>query len=269
MGYFERALLFGALVGILTGLVGTVTVLRGRIFFAQALSHATFPGAILAAIAGVNMLLGAGISGLILLGMMLVLSRVPRQGMQVATGVTLTAGFALGSVLHALNPQIPLRPETVLLGNILFVTASDITLVIATIAVTVLLLVALRRPLLFSTFDPDGFRASGGREWAVEGSALVLVVLTTIVAIPATGSLLAIALIAGPPAAARILTRSWIGMIVLAPILGAAIAVSGVLLSREADASAGGLIALLSGSVFVLALGARHLVKLRQLSNRD
>jgi len=268
MGYFERALLFGALVGLLTGLVGTVTIVRGRVFFAQALSHATFPGAILAAVAGVDMIVGAGFSGLVLLGMMVLLGRIPRQGMQVATGIVLTAGFALGMVLQALNPQIPIRPETVLLGNILFVTAGDVALVSIALAIALGMLAAIRRPLLFSTFDPDGFRASGGREWVVEGAALLLIMLTTIVAIPATGSLLAIALIAGPPAAAGLLTRSWVGMIVVAPVLGAAVAVCGVLLSRTADMSASGTIAILSGSVFVLALAVRRYIKIQKARPR-
>ena len=52
MGYFEKALVAAVLIGTLSGLVGSLVVLRRRTFFAQALTHATFPGAVGAAILG-------------------------------------------------------------------------------------------------------------------------------------------------------------------------------------------------------------------------
>ncbi|MEG1392565.1 MAG: metal ABC transporter permease, partial [Aurantimicrobium sp.] len=46
MSYFERALIVIMLVGALAGLAGVLVVLRKRVLFAQALTHATFPGAV-------------------------------------------------------------------------------------------------------------------------------------------------------------------------------------------------------------------------------
>ena len=45
MGYFERALLASIVIGAGAGFVGALVVLRRRTFFAQALTHGTYPGA--------------------------------------------------------------------------------------------------------------------------------------------------------------------------------------------------------------------------------
>jgi len=259
MGYFERALVLATLIGAITGLGGTVIVMRGRVFFAQALTHATFPGAIVAAILGANVLLGAGVSGIALVGMMLLLERRREISRNVSAGLVLTSGFALGIVLQSLNPQIPISPESVLVGSLFFAPAGSVPLAAGSLVVVVVILVTLRRPLLFSTFDVAGFRAVGGRETIVEGAVLTIVVIASVVAIPAAGAVLTIALLAGPASAARLMTRTWSSMIVVAPLLSIGAAVSGTLLSRAAGVSAGGVIALVAGGEFVAALAVSRL----------
>ncbi|MEG2778589.1 MAG: metal ABC transporter permease, partial [Aurantimicrobium sp.] len=59
MSYFERALIVIMLVGALAGLAGVLVVLRKRVLFAQALTHATFPGAVIATILGASLQIGA------------------------------------------------------------------------------------------------------------------------------------------------------------------------------------------------------------------
>ena len=63
MGYFERALLASIVIGAGAGFVGALVVLRRRTFFAQALTHGTYPGAVAAAALGVSVPLGAAAAG--------------------------------------------------------------------------------------------------------------------------------------------------------------------------------------------------------------
>ena len=128
MGYFERALLAAVVIGAASGLVGTIVVLRKRVFFAQALTHATFPGAVAAAVLGLSIPLGAALASVVIVGIMALISRVRRQGTQVAAGIVLTAGFALGVVLQALNPGVPMEIESFLVGSILSVSTADVVL---------------------------------------------------------------------------------------------------------------------------------------------
>ena len=260
MGYFEQALLAALLIGALSGLVGTLVVLRQRTFFAQALTHATFPGAVGAAILGVSIPLGAAVASVLIVGIMTMIGRVKRQGNQVASGILLTAGFALGVLLQGLNPSLPVKVDSYLVGSILTVTTRDVTLVTIVLAFAVLTIVVLGKQIMFSTFDVNGFRAAGYREWPIELLSLVLITATVVTAMPAVGAILAIALIAAPAAAARLVSRTTSQMFVIAPVLGAVSGVIGVLLSRSLDVADGPSIALTAAAFFLLALVARRLV---------
>ena len=259
MGYFEKALLAAAVIGALSGLVGSLVVLRRRTFFAQALTHATFPGAVAATIVGVSIPLGAALASILIVGIMTLIGRVKRQGTQVASGILLTAGFALGVLLQALNPSLPVQVDSYLVGSILTVTTGDLALAVGVLGVALAVIVLLGKEILFSTFDPSGFRAAGFREWPIELLTLTLITATVVTAMPAVGAILAIALIAAPAAAARLVTRTATQILVLAPVLGAAAGLVGVLLSRAIDVAAGPAIALTAAALFLLALGGRRL----------
>ena len=260
MGYFAQAVVAAVLIGALSGLVGTLVVLRRRTFFAQALTHATFPGAVGAAIVGVSIPLGAAVASVVIVGIMTMIGRVKRQGNQVASGILLTAGFALGVLLQGLNPALPVKVDSYLVGSILTVTDRDVTLVAIVLAFAVLVIVFLGKQIMFSTFDVNGYRAAGYREWPIELLTLVLITATVVTAMPAVGAILAIALIAAPAATARLISRTTTQMFVLAPIFGAAAGLVGVLLSRSLDVAAGPAIALTAAACFVLALLARRML---------
>ncbi|MFO7689464.1 MAG: metal ABC transporter permease [Cryobacterium sp.] len=257
MGYFEQALLGAVIIGALSGLVGTLVVLRRRTFFAQALTHATFPGAIGAAMLGWSIPLGAAIASVAIVGIMTLIGRVKRQGGQVASGILLTSGFALGVVIQSLNPSLPVQVDSYLVGSILTVTTDDVALAAVVLVVAVLVLTVFGKQILFSTFDANGYRAAGYREWPVEVLTLVLTAATVVTMMPAVGAILAIALIVAPAATARIFATSAGQIAFFAPVLGATAGVVGVLLSRSLDVAAGPAIALTAAAFFALALASR------------
>ncbi len=263
MSYFEKALLAAVLIGALSGLVGGLVVLRRRTFFAQALTHATFPGAVGAAILGVSIPLGAAIASVGIVGVMTAIGRVKRQGSQVASGIMLTAGFAAGVLVQALNPSLPVDVESFLVGSILTVGSGDIILAAAVLVVAVVLLAVFGKEIVFSTFDVTGYRAAGYKEWPIELLTLALIAATVVSVMPAVGAILAIALIAAPAAAARLLARTTTQIFLLAPVIGAASGVLGVLFSRWLDVAAGPAISLTAAGFFLVALGVQASTRIR------
>lgn len=257
MTLFANALLAGVLVGLLSGLVGTLVVLRRRAFFTVALTHATFPGGVVAAVLGVNIVIGAAGMGVLLVALMLALGRIRRQGAQVAAGIVLSFGYALGMLLHTLNPQLPTKVESYLTGSILGLSGTNLALIAGMLVVALAVLALFWKPLLFSSFDRPGFVAAGYREGRAEVISLLLITATVVVTMPAIGSILAIAMIAAPAAAARALTSNVAWMLPLACLLGAGAAVAGLYASLWFDLAAGGAIALAAAAVFILATLAR------------
>lgn len=262
MGYFERALLASVVIGAGAGFVGALVVLRRRTFFAQALTHATYPGAVAAAALGVSVPLGAAVASVVIVAVMAGIARVRRQGAQVAAGVVLTGGFAAGALLQASLPGLPVHAESFLVGSILTVTEQDILLAAGVALVAVIAVAAFGKQIVFSTFDPAGFRAAGYREWPVELLVLALIAASVVSSLPAVGAILAIALIAAPAAAARLVVASYRGVLLVAPLIGAASGVIGVLVSRGFAVAAGPSIALAATAFFALAMGISRLRRL-------
>lgn len=262
MGYFERALVAAVVIGALAGFVGALVVLRRRTFFAQALTHATYPGAVHAAALGVSVPLGAAVASVVIVGVMTAIAGVRHQGAQVAAGIVLTGGFALGALLQAVIPGLPIQPESLLVGSILTVSESDILLATVVLVASVVLVAGFGTRIVFSTFDPAGYRAAGFRERPVEALVLGLTAATVVSSLPAVGAILAIALLAAPAAAARLVMPTFRGVLLAAPVIGAASGVIGVLVSRFAAVAAGPAIALAATSFLLLALGGSQLRKL-------
>lgn len=255
LDYFGRALVEAALAGALAGLVGVVIVLRERAFTAMSLTHATFPGAVAAAIIGAPVVLGAAVAGALLLGVSSLIARVRGQGGSVASAVMLSAGFALGALLAALT-HVPIDVEAFLTGNVLASDAAQLWLTVAALAVTILVLLVAGPRLLASTFDTLSASRQGISAWRVEAVSLALIGLAVVVIGPVIGAILAIALLVGPAAAAKSLTRDVRTMALVAPAIGAACGVAGLVASRTFDTAAGATISLVAGLVFLAARGA-------------
>ena len=128
----------GVLVGALCGLVGVHVVLRRLSFFTMAMTHATFPGVVLAALVGVDLLLGSGLFGVLVVLGVSWLSTRPRSDSAAAVGVVLSAGFALGVALLSAQSGSSRDLSAYLVGSIVTVQPSDLVK-------TVLVLVAVAR----------------------------------------------------------------------------------------------------------------------------
>lgn len=254
MSFFAMAAAEIALLGLLSGIAGTLIVLRRRSFFAVALSHATFPGGVVFAVLGYNLLIGQALFAVLLVLLMTALSRVPGQGRQVASGVVLALGFALGTLLTGLNPGLGVPVEALLVGSPLSVSATDIAATAAVLLLSLVVVAVFGRRMLFHTFDPVGFEASGFRAWPVELAVTGIVAAAVVVAMPAVGAILGVAVLIAPAAAARLLAPriEWIPP--LAAVFGVSAGLAGLWASRVLDLAAGGSVGLATTLVFMIAL---------------
>lgn len=257
MTYFQLAALELGLLGLLAGIAGTLIVLRRRSFFAVALSHATFPGGVVFAVLGYNLLLGQALFAVVLVLLMTLLARVPGQGRQVASGVVLALGFALGTLLAGLNPGLGVPVEALLVGSPLGVRPSDVA-VTAVVLVASLIAFALSwRRVLFHTFDPVAYAAAGYRVWPVELVVTGVIAAAVVAAMPAVGAILGVAVLIGPAATAQLLVRrvEWIAPV--AAGVGVLGSLAGLWASRVFDIAAGGSVGLTLAAIFLAALGLR------------
>ncbi|WP_406045889.1 metal ABC transporter permease [Micromonospora sp. NBC_00898] len=256
---FGRALVEAVAVGILTGLVGVHVVLRRLSFFTMTMAHATFPGVVAASILGINIYLGGVVTGLLMAAAVAALARTRGQEATAATGVILSAGFALGVALVATQNGFSRDLSAFLVGSILTVTTHDLAVTAVLLAVTAAAVALGGRHLLYAGFDPAGARAAGHHVRLLDLALLLLIDLVVVAIVPAVGTILALALIVAPAAAARAWTDRLTPMTMLATILGAGSAVVGLWFSRIWDVSAGGSITLTATAVLLVSLAANRL----------
>ncbi|KAA9376517.1 metal ABC transporter permease [Microbispora cellulosiformans] len=246
----HRALVEAVLVGVLGGVTGVFVVARRLPFFTMALTHATFPGIVVAAMLGVNLYLGGGLFGLLVVAAVLVFSRGRGQDFTTATGIALSGGFALGVVLVSSQDGFTRDLAAYTVGDVLAVSTGDLA---ATVAVTVgvlLLLALVGKELLLAAFDPVGAAALGLPTVLLDFALLAVVEVTVVATVPALGTILAVALIVGPAATARLLSDRIALLFPIAAAIGVACALAGVWVSTVWNVATGASIALLVGLVF-------------------
>lgn len=251
--YAQRALIEVILVGALCGVIGTHVVLRRLSFFTMAMTHATFPGVVLAALLGLNLYLGGGIFGVLLVLLVAWLWTRPGADETSVVGVVLSGGFALGVALLSAQQGFTKDLSAFLVGSVLTVGVTDLV-VTATVAAVVLgVLAALRKELLLGAFDRAGLVALGYPARLLDVGLLLLIEATVVIAVPAVGTILAVALIVAPAATARLWCERIGAMTATAVAVGIGSSVLGLAISLRANVSAGATIVLVASSVFGLS----------------
>lgn len=264
--FFRNGLIIATLAGALCGLIGVFVVLRGMSYIGHGLSHAVFGGAALAAVLNLNYFIGAGFWGL---ASGLMIGRVSRKriiGADAAIGVITTASFAMGLALQARFGQAKRSIDAVLFGNVLGVFTSDIIAVAGVGLLSVVVIVALYRKLLFATFDPEVAGVSGVSVPAMEAVLMVLLSATILVTVRVIGVLLISALLVLPAVTARLMTNSFGRMLWLSPVLGAIFGGVGMYNSWYADVPSGAVIILAGTLVFIAAYSAVGVRRRAQLA---
>src|SRR5699024_1242590 len=116
--HLARAAIPAIVIGIASGVVGSIIILRGLSLMGDAISHAVMPGIAMAFLFGSNIFLGALISGLLAaagIGFVNTNSRLKRD---TSIGIVFTAFLACGVLIWA-RTQSAMTLESVLFGNVL------------------------------------------------------------------------------------------------------------------------------------------------------
>ena len=249
--FMQRALIEVILMGAVTGAIGTYVVLRGLSFIGDALSHAIFPGVVIACLLGYSVFWGALAFGLLTSASIVVLATTRRVKEDSAIGVLFAGSFALGVVLISTTRNYSRDLAAFLFGNVLGVTTTDIALS-ATVGGLVLgLLILFHKELLLVAFDREAAQAMGVPVFWVN-LLLAMISLTIVVSLSAVGNILVVAMLVTPAAAARLLTDRLRVMLGLSAAIGAVSGVIGLVLSFHANVAAGGTIVLVATGVFGL-----------------
>jgi manganese/iron transport system permease protein len=248
--FMRRALIEVILMGAVTGAIGAFIVLRGLSFIGDALSHAIFPGIVIAFLLGHSIFIGALAFGILTSAGIAVIATNQRVKEDSAIGVLFAGTFALGVVLISSSRNFTRDLASFLFGNVLGVTNDDIILSAVVGAIVIVLIVIFYKELLITSFDRVAAQAMGLPVFWLDLLLLIMISLTIVVSLRAVGNILVVAMLVTPAAAARLLTDRLPVMIAISATIGAASGVLGLFISFHNDVAAGGTIVLVATAIF-------------------
>ena len=202
--FMMNAWAVATIVAPVAGVVGFFVVLRGSAFPAHAIPKGAFAGAAGAALLGLSTLLGLAVFSV--LGALGIGALGRRGRRDVATALALVMMLALGSAFLSRTTEYEPQIYSLLFGEVLGVSTTELLPVAILGAVCIVAVLALYRPLMLSSVVPEIAAAKGVRSYRMEMCFLIVVALATAMTVPVVGALLIFSLMIGPPAAARSIT---------------------------------------------------------------
>jgi zinc/manganese transport system permease protein len=230
------ALIVGGVVAVVSGVIGTFTVMRGQAFAGHSLADIGTAGGSAAFLVGVSPLYGFVTMNLIAAGAMELIGIRRPRGRDLATGIVLGAALGLAALFlywDTTHSSTTGATINVLFGSI-FELPSSLVPVIALFSVvaTGIVLVSYR-PLLLSSLSPDLAATRGVPVRLVGiGYLLALAVAVSLSAVT-IGAILSTALLIGPAAAALRLTKRAPLAMAIAAAIGVAATWLGILLAYD------------------------------------
>jgi manganese/zinc/iron transport system permease protein len=264
--------LIAAVVAAACALPGVFLVLRRMSLISDAISHSILLGIVLGFflvedLASPVLILGAAVVGLLTVTLVELLRQTGLVREDAAIGLVFPALFSAGVILIArFADSVHLDVDAVLLGELAFapfdrlvvggydVGPRSLYVMAAILAVNVLAIGAFYKELKLATFDPALAVALGFAPALVHYGLMTLVSVTAVGAFNAVGSILVVALMIAPPAAAYLLTDRLGLMLAGSVAIGVASALGGYWLAHSIDASIAGSMATAAGALFTLAL---------------
>lgn len=272
-----------ALLGTVSGALGTYAVLRRQSLLGDAISHAALPGIAIAFLltgskAPLILVLGAAIAGW--LGTLLIMSvvQLTRIKYDSALGIVLSTFFGFGLVLHTLIQRTgnanQAGLDTFLFGQAATILARDVWTIGILGGVAIIVTFVFWKELKLLVFD-EGFAASlGFSTRALDILLTSLLVIAIVLGLQAVGAVLMSAMLVAPAVAARQWTNRLSVMMLLAGGFGALAGVSGTIVSSSAARIPTGPTIVLCATVvvgFSIVFAANHGLlwdRMRQQRNR-
>ncbi len=240
--FMQNALLGVMLISIIAGIIGTVIVVRRKVFVAGGITHASFGGIGIAYYLGVNPLIGAFLFAVTTALSIDVLERKSKIRPDSAIAMLWSLGMAIGLIFMFLSPGYSANLMGFMFGDILSISTSDLVGSACLAGTLGLLAIFYYRPLLYVSFSPDFAKLSGLRVNLIQSVISIFTALGIVLAIKAVGIVLVLSLFTIPQAISGMFTHNMRTMFILSTLVSLVAGMIGLMASYYIDLPAGAVI---------------------------
>ena len=226
----------GAIVALVSAVVGVFTVMRGQSFAGHSLADVSTAGGSGAFLIGISPLLGFVAGGVVGAGAMEMIGIRRARGRDLATGIVLGASIGIAALflyLSTTRSSTTGASQQVLFGSIFSLDNSTVPIVAVFSAICLVIMAVIYRPLLLSSVSSDIAAARGVPIRVVGLLYMLALALAVGLSSLAIGAILSTALLIGPAAIALRLTNRVGWALVVAAVTGVASVMVGVLLAYD------------------------------------
>ena len=230
------ALLAGGVVAIVSGIVGTFTVMRGQSYAGHALGDLSATGGSASFLIGISPLWGFAGTSVVAAGVMDMIGVQRPRGRDLATGIVRGAGLGLAALFlywDTTRTSTTGAPITILFGSLFTIDSSMIPVIAAFSLAAVGIVAALYRPLLLSSASTDLAVVRGVRVRITGALCLAAIALAVSLSAITIGAILSTALLVGPAATALRLTSRPGLVLMWSALIGVGATWLGVLLAYD------------------------------------
>ena len=253
--FLQNAIMAAILASIACGVIGVYIMEKKLVMMSGGIAHTAFGGIGLGYFLKVEPIFTAlGVSVIAALAVA-ALKRKAMTDSDLLIGMFWSLGMALGVVFIAMTPGYPPDIASVLFGNILAVSRSDLRLILGLDILVLSTVTAFYQMFKAYIFDEEFASVSGVPVRALEYLMYVLVAVTVVVMIRVVGIILVIALLTAPPAIAKQFTYDMKKIMALSVLLGIGFCFAGLWVSYTVRLASG-------ASIVMVAVGAYALVSL-------
>lgn len=260
--------LIAVVVAVACALPGAFLVLRRMALMSDAISHSILLGIVLAFfvvqdLTSPFLIAAAALTGVLTVALVELIYRTGLVKEDASIALVFPALFSIAVILIARHAgDVHLDIDAVLLGELAFAPfrrlvvggvdlgPRSLYLMAGILALNILFILAFYKELKLSTFDPALAAALGFAPAVLHYAFMTIVSITAVGAFDAVGSILVVALMIAPPAAAYLLTDRLSWVLALSALVAAASAISGFWLATALDASIAGSMATMAGVLF-------------------
>jgi len=262
--------LIAMIVSVACALPGVFLILRRMAMMSDAISHSILLGIVVAFFATQDLsspllVVGATLTGVLTVILVELLHRTRLVQEDAAIGLIFPLLFSLGVILISRYAgNIHLDTDAVLLGELAFapfdrfmvlgrdIGPKSLYLMLGILLINLLFILVFFKELKLVSFDAGLAMALGFSPTFVHYSLMTLVSVTAVGAFDAVGSILVVALMIGPPAAAYLLTDRLSILLLLSSLIGIIASLSGYWMAHVMDSSIAGSMASMVGVIFLV-----------------
>ncbi len=254
----RNSLIAGAALGLVGGLAGVFVIMRDLPFAVHGISELSFAGASAALLMSVNIVAGSIVGSLLAAGAIGVLGARARDRNSVI-GILMPFGLGLGVLFLALYKGRAANKFGLLTGQIVAVDTPEMTWLLGTSALVLVVLALIWRPLSFASADPDVAQARGVPVRTLSFAFMLVLGLTVALSVQVVGALLVLTLVVTPAAAAARVTASPVLLPLLSVVFAVASIEGGILLALGSSIPISPYVTTISFTVYVVcAVAGRY-----------